>query len=362
LNGNGTIDSGRELFGDNTLLTRGPRAGQTAAHGFEALADLDQDINGQSDGKFDANDTAFASVKLWKDANQDGVSQNTELFSFAALGVQSINVSGSASNLNLSNASGQSTGNTQTFAGSYTQVGGSTGQAGTAQLAGSLLLANNNFYRSFSDDPAWTPSAQALPQMQGSGWVRDLRPAMSLGTAQSAALVAQLQDFANANTKDAQMALLDALIQSWGATSALPTSVQTSTLLANTGAGAGSITAVAQFAQSNPTLYAQITALEQFNGQTILDHWVRASADGSSHAVSYSAEQAALIGQAYGRRAQSRPQSPAHLAERPGGRCGHRRAASDGHRPAGQRSHRRSGRGQPGHRPCERRPGGRNQA
>jgi len=41
LNGNGTIDSGRELFGDNTLLTRGPKAGQRAANGFEALADLD---------------------------------------------------------------------------------------------------------------------------------------------------------------------------------------------------------------------------------------------------------------------------------------------------------------------------------
>ena len=41
LNGNGTIDSGRELFGDNTILTIGPKAGQTAANGFEALADLD---------------------------------------------------------------------------------------------------------------------------------------------------------------------------------------------------------------------------------------------------------------------------------------------------------------------------------
>ncbi len=34
LNGNGTIDSGRELFGDNTILTRGPNAGQLAANGF----------------------------------------------------------------------------------------------------------------------------------------------------------------------------------------------------------------------------------------------------------------------------------------------------------------------------------------
>jgi hypothetical protein len=126
LNGNGTIDSGRELFGDNTILATGPNAGQTAANGFEALANLDMDANGVADGKFDSNDVAYASVKLWKDLNQDGTSQAGELFTFDQLGVASINVSG------------------------------------TAQLAGSLLLANNNFYRQFTDDPALTVAVQTL--------------------------------------------------------------------------------------------------------------------------------------------------------------------------------------------------------
>ena len=84
LNGNGTIDSGRELFGDNTLLTRGPKAGQRAADGFAALADLDSN----NDGLFNAADAAFASVKLWKDASQNGISEAGELFTFAQLGVQ----------------------------------------------------------------------------------------------------------------------------------------------------------------------------------------------------------------------------------------------------------------------------------
>lgn len=39
--------------------------------------------------------------------------------------------------------------------------------------------------------------------------------------------------------------------------------------LANTGAGVGSITAIAQFAQSNQALYAQITALRQFNEEIV---------------------------------------------------------------------------------------------
>ena len=93
LNGNGTIDSGREIFGDNTLLTRGPRAGQRAADGFEALADLDSN----NDGQFNAADAAFASVKLWKDANQNGISEAGELFTFAQLGVQGIKVAGGMS-------------------------------------------------------------------------------------------------------------------------------------------------------------------------------------------------------------------------------------------------------------------------
>jgi hypothetical protein len=84
LDGNGTIDSGREIFGDNTLLTRGPKAGQRAADGFEAMADLDSN----NDGQFNAADAAFASVKLWKDANQNGISEAGELFTFAQMGVQ----------------------------------------------------------------------------------------------------------------------------------------------------------------------------------------------------------------------------------------------------------------------------------
>jgi hypothetical protein len=88
LNGNGLIDSGRELFGDNTILTHGPRAGQTATNGFEALADMDSNL----DGKFDARDADFASVKLWKDRNQDGVSQSDELFTFAQNNIWNIEI------------------------------------------------------------------------------------------------------------------------------------------------------------------------------------------------------------------------------------------------------------------------------
>ena len=123
-------------------------------------------------GTFDALDAAFTSVQLWKDDNHNAISEAGELFSLADLGVASINLAGSASNLPLLDANGQPTGNTQPLSGTFTRTNGQTGNAGVAELAGSLLLANNNFYREFTDDPQVTGAAAALPQMRGSGWVR----------------------------------------------------------------------------------------------------------------------------------------------------------------------------------------------
>jgi len=182
LNGNGLIDSGRELFGDRTVLQNGPKAGQTAANGYEALADLD--LNG--DAVLNSADAAYSQLRIWQDTNQNGISESTELHTLGELGIASINVAGTASNVNLGN------GNTQPFSGSFTRTNGSTGTSGVAEVTGSLLLANNNFYREFSDDPAIAATAAALPQMQGSGWGDDLSEAMSLGTPEALALQAKV--------------------------------------------------------------------------------------------------------------------------------------------------------------------------
>ncbi len=48
-NGNGTIDSGRELFGENTLSADGSEA----KDGFEAM----QDADSNADGKLDASES-----------------------------------------------------------------------------------------------------------------------------------------------------------------------------------------------------------------------------------------------------------------------------------------------------------------
>jgi hypothetical protein len=65
LNNNGKIDNGGELFGSETLLQNG----QKAANGYLALAELDSN----ADKRIDSADTAYTTLKIWQDANGDGI-------------------------------------------------------------------------------------------------------------------------------------------------------------------------------------------------------------------------------------------------------------------------------------------------
>jgi len=76
-NGNGTIDNGGELFGDQTLVN-----GVKATDGFAALSAQDSNNNGQ----FDAGDTNFTNIRVWQDTNSDGISQAGELHTLSELG------------------------------------------------------------------------------------------------------------------------------------------------------------------------------------------------------------------------------------------------------------------------------------
>ncbi|MEW6707737.1 MAG: calcium-binding protein, partial [Pseudomonadota bacterium] len=221
--GNGSIDSGRELFGVDTQITAtGTRTDGTtytytrgAATGFEALAA--QDSN--KDGVFDSRDAAWSQVKLWQDLNQDGISQATELFTLADKGIASISLNASGVTTNLGN------GNTITGTATVGRVDGSTTQVDSVDLsAGNLNLADNPFYREFTDAIPLTEAAQQLPGMRGSGWVRDLREAASLESASAGNLVQQLTQFAAGTTREQQLAGLDALVQAWAATTGRLTS------------------------------------------------------------------------------------------------------------------------------------------
>jgi hypothetical protein len=156
-NGNGTIDSGTELFGDNTIKAGGIKA----QNGFDALKEMDSN----SDGLVDANDARFVELRIWRDLNQDGTSELNELSTLSSLGIRSIGVNGVPTQIDVGN------GNIAIAQGSFTRVDGTVG---TTASAASLNLAGNTFYREFPDQINVPEELQHLPSMMGSGAVRDL--------------------------------------------------------------------------------------------------------------------------------------------------------------------------------------------
>lgn len=77
-NRNGTIDSGKELFGDQ----------HGAANGFEELAKFDSDQNGVINDK----DTIYKDLSVWQDKNQNGISEESELTSLKELNISEISL------------------------------------------------------------------------------------------------------------------------------------------------------------------------------------------------------------------------------------------------------------------------------
>ncbi len=159
LNGDGQINNGGELFGSNTLAADG----SAAANGFRALASFDD--NG--DGKIDAADKVFADLRIWRDANGDGVTDDGELLTLAQAGIKAINTA--YTDTNSVDANGNTSG----------QTGSVIRNDGSSAAAVDVWFKTNNQNRIDSTPDEIDMDLYQLPDAIGFGQVHDLRTAMA---------------------------------------------------------------------------------------------------------------------------------------------------------------------------------------
>jgi hypothetical protein len=190
VNGNGRIDNGSELFGDQT----------GHAHGFLALAQHDD--NG--DGVIDAADAVFGQLRIWQDLNQDGISQAHELRSLAEVGISSISVQSTTTSYWVA-------GNEIRYESTFTWDDGSVGVVGDAFFASDKIRTK----AILADDFEYHPDVFKLPVLAGVGHLASTWVVMSTNDAlrqQAMDLVAQASalDFVGFR------AAFDDFLMAWG--------------------------------------------------------------------------------------------------------------------------------------------------
>jgi Ca2+-binding RTX toxin-like protein len=157
--------------------------GNRTTSGFAMLSGYD--VN--ADGKIDSQDAVYADLRVWQDADQDGVSDAGELKGLAELGIASISLANAAPAEPTDVG-----GNAIVHEGSFTWANGTTGRI--ADVAFQIDETSSRWM----GDTTVSATAAALPQLKGFGEVKDLRVAITA----DAALQSLVQDFVGETTND----------------------------------------------------------------------------------------------------------------------------------------------------------------
>jgi hypothetical protein len=264
LNHNGRIDTGRELFGNQTSLA----GGALAKNGYEALKALDTDKN----GRLDSADAPFADLSVWQDTNQDGLTGPGELRSLRELGISQIDLTPTAGNTTLADGS---------------RLEGQAGfvMNGEQHAYTDAWFAQAPFYRDFGAAGAVASASSSGPDIGGSGLVQDLRVAMG----QSGVLASLVGRFAQAGTPAERQALVEPILTAWADTSTMLTTADWATQ-----GHAVSYAFQGQDAAGSAQWAQRLTVLEAFSGET----YRNLAATGTT-AISASKARLGLLQQSY---------------------------------------------------------------
>ncbi|MBI5251732.1 MAG: hypothetical protein HY912_19745 [Desulfomonile tiedjei] len=196
-NGDGVINDGKELFGDQTIL----RNGRCATTGFEALADLDSN----NDGRIDASDAAFAQLRVLKYSDEQGnTSQRGFLYSLSELGIKSINLNSTIASVT------DDQGNTLNRDGSFELTDGTIRQLAEYSFQSDPTLTIATEWLAVPDDIA------ALADLPGYGTVYTLHQAMVRDS--SGQLKSLVEQFVSATDRDSRATLMEKILFKWTGT------------------------------------------------------------------------------------------------------------------------------------------------
>ena len=167
INQNGKIDDSSELFG------------RSDESGFYELALLDSN----DDGVIDANDTQFADLLIWRDANENALTENGELQALSAYNITGISLA-------VTRIHGTNQGNFVSDESTYTVEDGGTVTSHVIQDVWFTYEEANSYY---TRDYDFDFRVLFMPTLRGYGEVANLHIGMSLDNG-AGSLLEQVED------------------------------------------------------------------------------------------------------------------------------------------------------------------------
>ncbi|EGB6208934.1 hypothetical protein H7416_004158 [Salmonella enterica] len=189
--GNGQIDNGSELFGNNTLQADGTNA----SNGYNALKEYDDN----NDGVLDENDAIWNQLQIWQDKNSNGRVDEGELLTMKQAGIASINT------MYKNSSTTDSQGNLHKQTGSITYTDGSKGQSADVWFNTDTGNTRYDGDKNIRDD------IRTMPYVRGFGNITDLHVAMT----GNALLESLVREFISDPVKAKSSGLLERIIYSW---------------------------------------------------------------------------------------------------------------------------------------------------